>query len=124
MNPRVEIFSVDEEGILLRSYSEEASFFFDGAWDDPDSPLMEALETFYCNKAPATVLCLGFETPLGVLRWESEWATPYGDEGYAEIGERLYLVMEDGDRWFDEWAYDALSRGNIPEGWNVIPRFP
>lgn len=122
MLERAEILTVDEEGILVRSFTSKTLYYFDGEPDAPDSPLMEALMEFYREEAPATLMCAGYETPRGVLRWESEFATPPGNESDAELGERLFLVMEEGERWLDELAYQDLSRGEVPEGWLPLER--
>lgn len=122
MEERVEIFAVDEEGILLRSYIEEEYYLFEGEIDDPLSPLMAALGTYYLEEAPETMMCLGFDTPHGELIWQTEFATPYGDENYVELGERLFLVDRDDQRIYDELAYETLSVGKIPEGWILISR--
>jgi len=123
MNERAEIFLLDEEGILIRAYMEESLYFHDGEPDDEESPLMDALGNFYVEHAPATILCEGFETPGGMLLWESEMVSPSGEEGFVEIGERLFLVDDKGERFMDENAYEYLSRGEIPLGWVLKPRY-
>jgi hypothetical protein len=122
MNERVEIFLVDEEGILLRAYTEEAQYYYDGDPEEPESPLIEALKKYYKNHAPSTMMALGFETPAGTLIWQSELASPYGDDGFVEIGERLYLENAWGERVQDEYAYEDLAKGEIPVGWISISR--
>ncbi len=122
MDERVEIFAADEEGILLRSYTERENYYFEGDEDNPMSPLMAALGVYYQNDAPETLMGLGFDTPRGELSWQTEFATPYGDEDYVELGERLFLTDEEDQRIFDELAYEILAKGNIPDGWELIPR--
>ncbi|MGC9330132.1 MAG: hypothetical protein ACP5I1_21025 [Candidatus Hinthialibacter sp.] len=122
MNERVEIFLVDEEGILLRSHIEADLFFFNGNVEDPDSPLIIALRNFYIKNAPKTLMSMGFKTPGGVMYWQSEMASPFGDDEHIEIGERLFLTDESGQRFSDELAYDILAGGRIPIGWELIPR--
>ncbi|MBN2328073.1 MAG: hypothetical protein JXR73_13055 [Candidatus Omnitrophica bacterium] len=122
MNERVEVFLVDEEGILLRSHIESDCFFFDGNLEDPESPLMIALREFYIKDAPKTLMSMGFETPAGIMFWQSEMASPFGDDEHIEVGERLFLTDESGQRFFDELAYDILARGRIPVGWELIAR--
>ena len=119
---QVEVCYVDEEGILLRSYSLKSVFFYEGDPEDAESPLIQALKRFYRQSAPATLMSLGFETPRGPLTWQSEMASPFGDDDFVEIGERLYLVDENQNRFLDEYAYEDLAKGLIPMGWELIPR--
>lgn len=72
------------------------------------------------ENAPKSILCKGYETPVGSLFWESELATPYGEEGIVEVGERLFLTDESGERFMDESIYEMLSRGAVPEDWYEI----
>ena len=122
MSELVEVFLVDEEGILLRSHMERDFYYFDGDPEDPDSPLMAALHNYYIFEAPKTILSMGYETPRGILFWESEMASPFGDDEHMEVGERLFLTDETGERFFDELAYDTLSQGKVPVGWELIAR--
>ncbi len=122
MDGQVEIFLVDEEGIMLRSHIEDSYFFFDGELEDPESPLMRALQNFYVQDAPKSLMSMGFETPNGLLLWQSELASPFGDDEHVEIGERLFLINECDERIFDELAYDTLAQGKIPVGWELISR--
>lgn len=125
MYEHADIQLIDDEGILICSYTEESFFLYDGEPEDLESPLMLALTQFYAKNAKPTLLCLGYDTPSGDLFWESEFATPYeGDHKTPriEIGERLYLVTRDGERVYDELAYRALSEGTVPQGWSLIPR--
>lgn len=122
MSEFVEVFLVDEEGILLRSHMKPEFFFFDGDLEDPESPLMIALRQYYINDAPKTLMGMGFETPRGIMLWHSELASPFGDDEHLEIGERLFLADETGERFFDELAYDTLSNGRVPVGWELIAR--
>ncbi|MFB3786876.1 MAG: hypothetical protein ACE15F_10965 [bacterium] len=119
---QVEVCYVDEEGILLRSYALKSVFFYEGDPEDSDSPLMQALQRYYRKSAPATLMSLGYETPRGVLTWQSEMASPFGEEDFVEIGERLFLVDEYNNRFLDEFAYEDLAKGQIPVGWELIPR--
>jgi len=119
---QVEVCYVDEEGILLRSYSLKSVFFYEGDPEDGHSPLIQALQRYYRKSAPATFMSLGFETPSGVLTWQSEMASPFGEEDFVEIGERLFLVDEFNNRFLDEFAYEDLAKGLIPVGWELIPR--
>jgi hypothetical protein len=122
MDGQVEIFLVDEEGIMLRSHIDGSYFFYDGELEDPESPLMCALQNFYVEEAPQCLMSMGFETPNGMLLWQSELASPFGDDEHVEIGERLFLVDEKDVRIFDELAYDTLAQGKIPVGWELIAR--
>lgn len=118
----VEIYYIDEEGILIRSHQIKEEFYFEGDPEDPASPLIEALKKYYRKEAPHTLMCKGFSTPRGDLFWTSEMASIFGEEDVVEIGERLYLADEAGERIFDEFAYADLSAGAIPLGWELIPR--
>lgn len=120
MNEHVEIFCIDEEGILLRAFAQQETYYYIGDPEDDDSPLHAALRHFYSEEAPSTLLVRGYETPRGQLFWESEWATPFDDEGVVEIGERLYLVDDTGERFADDYIYELLSRGDVPEDWYEI----
>lgn len=122
MSELVEVFLIDEEGILLRSHVEREFFFFDGDPEDPESPLMIALRQFYIREAPKTLMGMGFETPCGIMLWQSELASPFGDDEHLEVGERLFLTDETGERFSDELAYDTLAQGKIPVGWELIAR--
>ncbi len=122
MDIQVEIFLVDEEGILLRSHMDNANFFFYGELEDTESPLMLALQDYYEQDAPESLMSKGFETLHGMLLWHSELASPFGDDDHIEIGERLFLVDENDERIFDELAYDTLAQGKIPVGWELISR--
>lgn len=122
MDAHVEIFWIDEQGILLRSHIEEEDYDFEGEPEDLESPLMAALGVFYHEEAPDTLLAKGFETPTGRLFWESEIATPCGEDDHIEVGERLFLVDDHYERLLDEHAYQWLSRGELPLGWvEILP---
>lgn len=122
MSEEVEVFLVDEEGILLRSHIERDFYYFNGDPEDPESPLMIALRNYYIREAPRTLMGMGFETPRGIMLWHSEMASPFGDDEHLEVGERLFLADETGERFFDELAYDTIAQGRIPVGWELISR--
>ncbi|MEW6234033.1 MAG: hypothetical protein AB1656_01475 [Candidatus Omnitrophota bacterium] len=121
-NERVEIYLIDEDGVLLRAYCEEPLDDFEGEPDALDSPLSAALGLYYLRDAPKTLVCKGYETPGGPLLWRSEPVTPGGEDGCVEIGERLFLVDDWGERFMDEIAYELLAKGSIPEEWILIER--
>lgn len=120
MYERVEIHSIDEEGILIRAFTEQAFFHYVGELESEDSPLVEALCKYYAEAALETMTCKGFVTMSGAVFWQSELATPYDDENVAEIGERLFLVDEYGERVYDELAYETIAQGRVPSGWSAI----
>ncbi|MBI1390437.1 MAG: hypothetical protein GC154_18525 [bacterium] len=122
MYERVEIYQIDEEGILIRAFTEQAFYHFDGAPEGEDSPLVEALCQYYAEAALESMTCEGFDSPSGRLVWQSEMATPGSDDGMAEIGERLFLIDGEGERIFDEIAYETIADGKIPPGWEMIER--
>ncbi len=124
MKEQVDVFLVDDEGILLRAYTHEDNYLFRGDPDEDESPLMFALQYYYMEFAPDTILCKGYHTPSGDLFWQNEMASTYGDESLVEIGERLFLIDERGERFNDEYAYELLINEEIPEGWMAIPRMP
>jgi hypothetical protein len=120
MNEKIEIFLVDEEGILIRVHMAEDLYDFDGDPEELESPLMLALGQYYHAQAPKTLLTKGFKTPSGILYWYSEVATPFGDDDDIEVGERLYLMDEYFQRFADEFAYISLSEGITPLGWSPL----
>ncbi len=122
MEYRVEIHSIDEEGILFRATMDEAYYYYEGDPEGFGSPLLVALGRYYIEKAPKTLVCLGFETPGGSLFWKSEMASPLSGESddKVEVGERIFLIDEHEERFNDEFAYDQLAKGNIPEEWYPI----
>lgn len=122
MYERAEIFLIDDEGIVIRSYTDEAMFFYIGDAEEQESPLMHALAEFYVKHAEPTLMCWGYHTPSGDVLWESEMITPSTDAHEVDIAERLYLVTQGGERVYDEYAYRSLSAGEIPPGWTLIPR--
>ena len=85
MSQFVEIFLLDEEGILLRAFIKKTFFFYDGDPEEDSSPLVTALKEYYLNDAPPSLLCKGFDTPGGILIWKSELASTYGDDNCVEI---------------------------------------
>lgn len=120
MKEKVEIFLVDEEGILIRVHIAEENYDYDGDPEALESPLMLALGKYYRTKAPKTLLSRGFKTPSGSLYWYSEVATPFGDDDHIEVGERLYLMDDYFRRFSDEFAYISLSEGITPLGWTPL----
>ncbi len=122
MYERAEIFHIDEEGILLRAYTEETVFLYDGHPEDGASPLFQALQKFYAEQAPKTLMFYGYETPVGDVIWQSELASSFGADDLVEVGERLYLENVWGERVMDEYAYEDLAKGEIPVGWTPISR--
>lgn len=121
MTEQVDIFLIDEEGILIRTHVDQWEYWYEGEPEDLESPLMIALGIFYHENAPKTLVCRGYKTPGGKLLWQSESATPYGDDDHIEIGERIYLVDKHYVRFSDDHAYAMLAEGQIPNGWKMLP---
>ena len=48
--------------------------------------------------------------------------TPYSEDEVVEIGEHLFLIDDKGESFMDEYTYELLSRGIIPEDWEIISR--
>ncbi|MBZ0255281.1 hypothetical protein K8I31_04425 [bacterium] len=122
MYERVEIFHVDEEGIMVRSFTEPTFYHYEGHPEDMESPLVKALLKYYDEAALNTMTCKGFNAVTSMLFWRSEYATPYGEDNMAQIGERLYLVDEFDERVYDDLAYETIAKGRIPDGWTLIKR--
>lgn len=122
MYERVEIYHVDEEGILVRSFTEPIFYHYDGDPEDLESPLVEALLKYYDEAALNTMTCKGFNAATSLLFWRSEYATPYSEDNMVDIGERLYLVDEFDVRIYDDLAYETIANGRIPNGWTLIER--
>jgi hypothetical protein len=122
MYERAEIFQVDEEGILVRAFTEPSFYHYEGDPEDMESPLVEALLKYYNEAALNTMTCKGFNAVTSMLFWRSELATPWSEDDMAQIGERLYLVDEFEERVYDDLAYDTIANGRIPDGWTLIER--
>lgn len=122
MYERAQIHHIDEEGILVRAFTEPSFYHFEGEPEGLDSPLVEALLKYYAEAALDTMTGRGFNTVSGVLYWQSEFATPLSDDNMVEIGERLFLVDEFDERVFDELAYETIAKGRVPDGWTLIER--
>ncbi len=122
MNEHVEIFTIDEEGILFRAYVQEEYFLYDGDPEDHESPLSVALGLYYLREAPQTFKYKGFDTPGGMLVWQSELATPFAEDDCVDMGERLFLLDAWGERFTDELAYVQLAEGKIPPEWDAFPK--
>lgn len=122
MYERVEIYHVDEEGILVRSFTEPIFYHYDGDPEDMESPLVDALLKYYDEAALNTMTCKGFNAVTSLLFWRSEYATPYSEDNMVDIGERLYLVDEFDVRVYDDLAYETIANGRIPNGWTLIER--
>ncbi|MDP8242680.1 MAG: hypothetical protein P9L94_01255 [Candidatus Hinthialibacter antarcticus] len=122
MYERAKIHHIDEEGILVRAFTEPSFYHFEGDPEAMDSPLVDALLKYYDEAALETMTCKGFNTTSGVLYWRSELATPLSEDNMVDIGERLFLVDEFDERVFDDLAYDTIANGRVPEGWTLIAR--
>ncbi|MGI6457959.1 MAG: hypothetical protein ACOX5R_20390 [bacterium] len=119
---QVEIYLIDDYGIFFRAFAMRENYFYQGNPEDRKSPLSAALRHYYMENAPQTILCQGFDTPRGLLYWESEMVTPYSEDEVVEIGEHLFLIDDKGESFMDEYTYELLSRGIIPEDWEIISR--
>ncbi len=122
MYERAHIHLVDEEGILVRAFTEPSFYHYEGEPEAVGSPLVEALCKYYAEAALITMTCKGFNTVTGILFWRSELATPCAEDDMVDIGERLFLVDEFDERVFDGLAYETIANGRIPDGWTLIER--